>query len=94
MEPLIQLTAIISSMNVIILIGLLIIYFRIYKSSKAVFTVGLMVFSIMMMLHNIIAIFAYFAMTPSYDKELQPYFLGIHITELAGLIILLKITLT
>jgi hypothetical protein len=94
MEPLIQLTAIISLINVIILVGLLIIYIRIYKSSKAVFTLGLMVFSIMMMLHNIIAIIAYFIMTPSNAENLHPYFFGIHVTELAGLIILLKITLT
>ncbi|HEY6535061.1 MAG TPA: hypothetical protein VIY08_04560 [Candidatus Nitrosocosmicus sp.] len=94
MEPLIQITALISLINVIILVGLLIIYIRIYKSSKAVFTLGLMVFSIMMMLHNIIAIVAYFTMTPSYAENLHTYFFGIHVTELVGLIILLKITLT
>jgi hypothetical protein len=82
MEPLMLLTAIVSMMNI-----------RIYKSSKAVFTLGLMFFSIMMMLHNIIAIFAYFVMAPSYTKELHPYFFGIHLTELIGLIVLLKITL-
>jgi hypothetical protein len=94
MEPLMLLTAIVSTINIIILIGLLVTYVRIYKSSKAVFTLGLMFFSIMMMLHNIIAIFAYFAMAPSYTKELHPYFFGIHLTELIGLGVLLKITLT
>lgn len=89
-----QLTAIVSLANIAILISLLIIYVKIYKTSKAVFTLGLMFFSVMMMLQNVIAVYAYFAMAPLYSSELHTYFLGIHITELVGLVALLKITLT
>ncbi len=64
----------------------------IYNSSKAVFTLGLLFFSIMMVSHNIIAVYAYFAMAPLYSTELHPYILGIHFTELMGLAVLLKIT--
>jgi hypothetical protein len=44
------------------------------------------------MLHNGIAVYGYFAMAPLYSGELLPYFAGIHIAELAGLIALLKVT--
>ncbi len=94
MEPLMQFTAIVSLANIAVLTALLIVYAKIYKASKAVFTLGLMFFSMMMMLQNIIAVYAYFAMAPLYPPELYPYFLGIHITELVGLAVLLKITLT
>jgi hypothetical protein len=93
LEPLISANAIIASANIAILIALLILYVRVYKSSKAKFTVGLMLFVSLLMLHNIIAVYGYFMMEPLYAQALIPYFLAIHIAELAGLSVLLRITL-
>jgi hypothetical protein len=45
------------------------------------------------MLHNIIAVYAYFAMEQLYAIGLLPYFVGIHIAELAGLSVLFRVTL-
>jgi len=52
-----------------------------------------MFFAGMLMLHNIIAVYAYFAMQPLYALGLLPYFAVIHIAELAGIAALLKVTL-
>jgi hypothetical protein len=93
LEPLITANAIVSLANVAILIALLIIYVKVYKSSRAKFTVGLMIFVGLLMLHNIIAVYGYFMMEPLYAEVLIPYFLAIHIAELAGLSVLLRITL-
>ena len=79
--------------NIGILIALLIIYLRVYNNTKATFTIGLIFFVCLLMLHNIIAVYAYFAMQQLYSVGLLPYFLGIHIAELAGLSVLLRITL-
>lgn len=49
-------------------------------------------FASMLMLHNGIAVYGYFAMAPLYSDELLPYFAGIHMAELVGLIALLKVT--
>ena len=87
------LSAGIALVNVALLIALLTIYARIYKSTRAVLTVGLMFFAGMLMLHNIIAVYAYFAMEPLYAVALLPYFVVVHITELAGIAVLLKVTL-
>lgn len=88
-----DISAIISLANVSILLALLIVYIKIYKNTRAIFTVGLMFFASMLMLHNLIAVYAYFAMAPLYAEELLPYFLGVHIAELAGIGALLKVTL-
>jgi hypothetical protein len=79
--------------NVVLLIALLTVYAKVYKSTRAVFTIGLMFFAGMLMLHNIIAVYAYFAMQPLYAVGLLPYFAVIHIAELAGIAALLKVTL-
>jgi hypothetical protein len=92
MAWLMDVSSIVSMANMVILIALLAVYGRIYSKTRATFTVGLMVFSGMLMLHNVLAIYGYFAMAPLYSDELLPYFAGIHIAELVGLIALLKVT--
>jgi hypothetical protein len=92
MAWLMDVSSIVSMANMAILIALLAVYVRIYSKTRATFTVGLMVFSGMLMLHNVLAVYGYFATAPLYSDELLPYFAGIHIAELVGLIALLKVT--
>jgi hypothetical protein len=92
MALLMDISSILSVVNMAILITLLAVYANIYRKTGATFTVGLMVFAGMLMLHNAIAIYGYFAMAPLYSDDLLPYFVGIHIAELAGLVALLKVT--
>lgn len=87
-----DLSAGISLANLAILSALLFLYTKIYRSSKAIFTLGLIFFASMLMLHNVIAVYAYFAMAPLYHEALLPYFVVIHAAELAGIAVLLKIT--
>jgi hypothetical protein len=93
LDPLITANAVVASANIAVLVALLILYAKVYKSSKANFTIGLMLFVGLLMLHNIIAIYGYFMMEPLYAAALVPYFLAIHVAELAGLVILFRITL-
>ena len=93
LDPLIGANAIVASANIAVLIALLVLYARVYRSSKASFTVGLILFATLLMLHNIIAVYGYFIMEPLYAPALVPYFLAIHIAELGGLLVLLRITL-
>jgi hypothetical protein len=93
LDPLIGANAIVASANIAVLIALLVLYARVYRSSKASFTVGLILFASLLMLHNIIAVYGYFIMEPLYAPALVPYFLAIHIAELGGLLVLLRITL-
>src|ERR671923_2072545 len=92
MALLMDISSIVSIANIAILIALLAMYTTIYSKTRATFTIGLAVFAGMLMLHNGIAVYGYFAMAPLYSDELLPYFAGIHVAELAGLIALLKVT--
>ena len=92
MALLMDVSSIVSMVNMTILVTLLAVYANIYRKTKSTFTIGLMVFAGMLMLHNMIAIYGYIAMAPLYSDDLLPYFVGIHIAELAGLIALLKVT--
>jgi hypothetical protein len=93
MNILMEISAILSVVNLALLISLLTIYLKIYRSSKAIFTLGLMFFAGMLILHNGIAVFAYLTMEPLYNEALLPYFVAIHAAELVGIAVLLKITI-
>lgn len=82
-----------ASANIAVLIALLVLYAKVYKTSKANFTIGLIIFASLLMLHNIIAVYGYFMMEPLYAPALVPYFLAIHVAELGGLLVLFRITL-
>jgi hypothetical protein len=93
MEPLMSVSAIVGLANIGILTAMLVVYAKVYWNTRAIFTVGLMFFVGLLMLHNIIAIYAYFTMETLYVVGLLPYYVGIHIAELAGLSILFRLTL-
>ena len=69
-------SAVVELANIGILIALLIIYIRVYKNSKTTFTIGLIFFVCLLMLRNIIAIYAYFAMEQLCIMALLRYFVG------------------
>ena len=86
-------STVVSVLNVAVLLILLVIYAKIYLKSKAVFTIGLIFFTVMLMLHNLIAVYAYLVMAPLYPDDLLPYFVAIYIAELVGIVALLRVTL-
>ena len=88
-----NLSTVISVLNVAVLLTLLVIYIKIYIKSRAVFTIGLIFFTVMLMLHNLITVYAYLVMVPLYPDDLLPYFVAIHIAELVGIVALLRVTL-
>jgi membrane-bound metal-dependent hydrolase YbcI (DUF457 family) len=92
MALLMDISSLVSMANMAVLVALLVVYAKIYFKTRATFTIGLAVFTSMLMLHNGIAVYGYFAMAPLYSDELLPYFAGIHTAELIGLIALLKVT--
>jgi hypothetical protein len=93
MALLMDISSIVSMANMAILVTLLAVYANIYRKTGATFTIGLIVFASMLMLHNVIAVYGYLAMAPLYSDNLLPYFVGIHIAELVGLVALLKVTM-
>ncbi len=91
-----QTSAILSAVsfaNMIVLGILMVVFGRMYVRTKAQLPLGMIVFSVMLFLHNTIGSFAYFSMSQLFSPEIFPYLLGVHIAELAGILIFLKITM-
>ncbi len=77
-----------------VVLGILMVCFgKMYSKTKAQLPLGMIIFAGMLFLHNTIGAFAYFSMYEIFAHEVFPYMLGVTIAELAGVLILLKITL-
>jgi hypothetical protein len=83
----------INVINLGLLSSLVITFVKIYRSSKANFTLGLIFFSGLLMTNSIISVYSYVTMSMLFSDLLAPYLLTISIAELAGLSVFLKITL-
>lgn len=93
MEPESAILSIVAIANLIVLGILMACFGKMYAKTKAQLPLGMIVFAGMLFLHNTISAFAYFSMHQLFSHEVFPYMLGVTIAELAGILILLKITL-
>ena len=93
MDLMMDLAIAFSSLNVIVLAGLLFLYARITWRSKALYPVGLLFFALLLLLQNLVTAYSYVAMTPFFGESLLPYLLTISVLEFGGLLALTRVTL-
>jgi len=93
MESLMTASTIVSGANMVVLGILSGVFFKIYSKTKAQLPLGMIFFAGLLFLHNAIGVYAYFSMMELYAAALLPYLLAVHVAELAGILILLKVTL-
>ena len=82
----------IACINSIILLGLVYLYAKIAIKSRAAYSFGLCFFAFMLLLQNLLTAFAYGTMSPFFGSDALPYLSVIGGTELAGLLMLLRMT--
>lgn len=93
MEPIMTASTIVSGANMIALGVLIGVFAKMYSRTKAQLPLGMIFFAGLLFLHNMIGVYAYFSMMELYAAALLPYLLAVHLAELAGILILLRITL-
>jgi hypothetical protein len=79
--------------NSFILIVLIYIYSRIALRTRATYSAGLAVFASLLLLHNLLTVFAYVSMSPFFGSGALPFLSAIGAFELGGLLVLLKLTI-
>ncbi|MGI0091398.1 MAG: hypothetical protein ACREBS_06785 [Nitrososphaerales archaeon] len=86
-------TVILSGVNSILLLFLLFLYSKIVMKTRAMYASGLMIFALLLLAQNLLAVYSYVAMQPFFGSEALPYLSGIAALELASLIALIRVTL-
>ena len=82
-----------ASVNSVILLVLIYLYGRIAVRTHASYSIGLVIFGGLLLLHNLLTAFAYGTMSPLFGDDALPYLSAMGGAELAGLLVLLRMTL-
>jgi hypothetical protein len=85
--------ALINMVNLGLLGALIFTFAKIYQTSRANFTLGLIFFCSLLLLNTIISVYSYITMSMLFSDLLVPYLLAVSIAEMAGLAVFLKISL-
>ena len=92
-QMMLQAAAIFSLANILLLIGLIIIYGSSFRKIKAAFTAGLLFFAGVFLLQNLLAFYSYVAMFMYYAKDVEMIVMAITVAQTAGLAVLLWMSL-
>ncbi len=90
---LMDLAAVFAGLNSLLLLGLIYIYGRIAWRTRAVFSIGLLMFGSLLLIHDAMTVFMYFTMSTYFGEAILPYIFAATAVEFAGLSVLLRITL-
>ena len=82
-----------SFVNVALLLGLIYLYARMAFKTHAGYTMGLMIFSGLLLAQNSGMVYVCGFLTDYYNWQLSPYFAAVAVLESVGLLVLLRVTL-
>ncbi len=93
MVTLMDLSMYTAALSAILLLGLILVYARMYRDTRAQFSLGLMVFALILFAQNILAVYSFATMSPYIGDPFLPYLLGINIAQVLGIMVLFRTTL-
>jgi len=82
-----------SIVNVALLLGLIYLYARMASKTHAGYTMGLMIFSGLLLAQNSGMVYVCGFLTDYYNWQISPYFAAVAVLESVGLLVLLRVTL-
>jgi hypothetical protein len=82
-----------AALSAILLLGLIVTYARMFRDTHAQFSLGLMIFALILFAQNILAVYSFITMSNLVGDPLPTYLLGINIAEVLGIAVLFKTTL-
>lgn len=92
-QMMLQAAAVFSLANILLLIGLIIVYGSSFRKIKAAFTAGLLFFAGIFLLQNLVAFYSYVAMFMYYASGVEMFVMVITVAQTAGLAVLLWMSL-
>jgi len=81
-----------AAISAALLVGLIITYAKVYRDTRAQFSLGLTIFATILFAQNILAVYSFVTMSPFIGDPFLPYLLGINIAQVLGILVLFRTT--
>ena len=79
-----------AALSAVLLLGLIVMYARIYRDTRAQFSLGLTIFALVLFAQNILAVYSFITMSNLVGDPLPAYMLGINLAEVLGIAVLFR----
>ena len=76
-----------------LLLALTFTYAKIYRDTKAQFSLGLTIFALILFAQNVLAVYSFATMSSFIGDAFLPYLLAINIAQVVGVLVLFRTTL-
>ena len=83
-----------AAIDALLLIVLLAVYLRVYRDTHAQFSLGLSIFSVLLLGQNLLAVYSFLTMASFIERgdQFLPYLFTINLAEAFGTLVLLRTT--
>lgn len=81
-----------AAVSAILLLVLVSVYFRVYKDTRAQFSLGLAIFASILFVQNVFAVYSFLAMSSYIGEPFLPFLLTVNVAQVLGVIVLLRTT--
>ena len=82
-----------AGLSALLLLGLILTYARIHRDTRARFSLGLMIFALILFAQNILAVYSFATISPYIGDPFLPYLLGINVAQVLGILVLFRTTI-
>ena len=82
-----------AGLSAVFLLVLIAMYFRMYRDTKAQFSVGLTIFAIVLFVQNVLAVYSFLTRGSYVLDQFLPFLLSVNLAELVGIVVLLRTTI-
>ena len=81
-----------AAVDALLLVVLLAVYLRVYRDTHAQFSLGLSIFSVLLLGQNLLAVYSFLTMASFIGDQFLPYLFTINLAEAFGTLVLLRTT--
>lgn len=92
MEFIMNLTAWLTALNILLIVSLLIVYMKNVLRARSTFTIGLVLFALLFLVQNVVSLFFSLTMMPLYEQGVENFVLVLTSIHTIAFIILNVIT--
>jgi len=90
MVSMMDISAYSAALSAVLLLGLIVMYARMYRDTRAQFSLGLTIFALVLFAQNILAVYSFITMSNLVGDPLPAYMLGINVAEVLGIAVLFR----
>ena len=92
MSLLMDLSMYAAAISAVLLLVLVAVYLRVYRDTRAQFSLGLSVFASILFAQNVLTVYSFLTMASYIQEPFLPYLLSINVAEALAIIALLRTT--